>query len=93
MDHLHQLGADEHPGLVYLTILCLLNSPLLNPSFRHLVFSPKTCYNEYTKDLLEEGMPMDTPVNRKYKDRLFRFLFGTEERKSNLLSLYNVSAK
>ena len=32
---------------------------------------------------------MDTPINRKYKDRLFRFLFGTEERKNNLLSLYN----
>ena len=28
-------------------------------------------------------------VNRQYKDRLFRLLFGTEEYKANILSLYN----
>ena len=28
-------------------------------------------------------------VNRQYKDRLFRLLFGTEEYKDNILSLYN----
>ncbi|MBO4506425.1 MAG: hypothetical protein J5728_08380 [Lachnospiraceae bacterium] len=28
-------------------------------------------------------------INRKYKDRLFRMLFGTEENKDNILSLYN----
>lgn len=28
-------------------------------------------------------------VNKEYKDRLFRLLFGTEEHKDNILSLYN----
>ena len=28
-------------------------------------------------------------VNKKYKDRLFCFLFGREEYKDNILSLYN----
>ena len=28
-------------------------------------------------------------VNRKYKDRLFCLLFGNEEYKENILSLYN----
>ena len=28
-------------------------------------------------------------INQKYKDRLFRFLFGTEEFKKNTLELYN----
>ena len=28
-------------------------------------------------------------INRKYKDRLFRFLFGSEEMKDNILQLYN----
>lgn len=28
-------------------------------------------------------------INRKYKDRLFRLLFGNEEYKENILSLYN----
>ncbi len=28
-------------------------------------------------------------VNRQYKDRLFKFLFGSEERKENTLALYN----
>ena len=28
-------------------------------------------------------------VNRKYKDRLFCLLFGNEEYKDNILSLYN----
>lgn len=28
-------------------------------------------------------------VNRKYKDRLFGMLFGNEEYKPNILSLYN----
>ena len=30
-----------------------------------------------------------TKVNREYKDRLFRLLFGTEEMKGNILQLYN----
>ncbi|SEA16733.1 hypothetical protein SAMN02910384_00928 [Pseudobutyrivibrio sp. ACV-2] len=30
-----------------------------------------------------------TKVNREYKDRLFRLLFGTEEMKENILQLYN----
>ena len=30
-----------------------------------------------------------TKVNREYKDRLFRLLFGTEEMKRNILQLYN----
>ena len=28
-------------------------------------------------------------VNRQYKDRMFKFLFGSEERKENTLALYN----
>ena len=28
-------------------------------------------------------------INREYKDRLFRFLFGAEEMKENMLLLYN----
>ena len=28
-------------------------------------------------------------VNKKYKDRLFRFIFGDEGRKENTLDLYN----
>ena len=32
---------------------------------------------------------MEQKVNAQYKDRLFRFIFGAEERKENLLSLYN----
>lgn len=28
-------------------------------------------------------------INKQYKDRLFRLLFGTEENKANILSLYN----
>ena len=28
-------------------------------------------------------------ANRQYKDRLFRLLFGSEERKDSILSLYN----
>ena len=30
-----------------------------------------------------------TNVNKKYKDRLFRFLFGSKENKEYALSLYN----
>ena len=32
---------------------------------------------------------MESKTNLQYKDRLFRFIFGAEERKGNLLSLYN----
>ena len=32
---------------------------------------------------------LDVKVNREYKDRLFRFRFGTEEYKADMLSLYN----
>ena len=32
---------------------------------------------------------MEVVVNNKYKDRLFRMLFGTEENRDNILSLYN----
>jgi len=32
---------------------------------------------------------MESKTNLQYKDRLFRFIFGAEERKENLLSLYN----
>ncbi len=32
---------------------------------------------------------MDMQINTKYKDRLFRFIFGRLENKENLLSLYN----
>jgi hypothetical protein len=28
-------------------------------------------------------------INTKYKDRLFRLLFGSYERKDNIISLYN----
>lgn len=28
-------------------------------------------------------------INKKYKDRLFRFIFGEEQNKEFLLSLYN----
>ena len=31
----------------------------------------------------------DTKINRKYKDRLFRLRFGSEEYKEDVLSLYN----
>ena len=31
----------------------------------------------------------DITVNYQYKDRVFHDLFGAEERKENLLSLYN----
>ena len=31
----------------------------------------------------------DFEVNKKHKDRLFRQLFGCEDNKENLLSLYN----
>ncbi len=34
-------------------------------------------------------MSRDVKVNRKYKDRLFCLLFGKEEYKENILSLYN----
>ncbi len=41
----------------------------------------------------EKKMPQDgtgePPVQRKYKDRLFRKIFGTEENKQNALLLYN----
>ena len=30
-----------------------------------------------------------TKTNREYKDRLFKWIFGTEENKDNILSLYN----
>ncbi|MCR5324403.1 MAG: hypothetical protein K6E85_14185 [Lachnospiraceae bacterium] len=36
---------------------------------------------------------MEVIVNNKYKDRLFRMLFGTEENKDNILSLYNALNK
>ena len=32
---------------------------------------------------------LNVKVNREYKDRLFRFRFGTEEYKADMLSLYN----
>ena len=32
---------------------------------------------------------MEARVNREFKDRLFRLLFGTEEYKENIVSLYN----
>lgn len=32
---------------------------------------------------------LDSNVNKEYKDRLFRFLFGREENKEYTLSLYN----
>ncbi len=28
-------------------------------------------------------------INPQYKDRLFRLLFGSEDRKENIISLYN----
>ncbi|MBD5470332.1 MAG: hypothetical protein HDR19_04255, partial [Lachnospiraceae bacterium] len=31
----------------------------------------------------------DIKVNKKYKDRLFRLRFGSEEYKEDMLSLYN----
>ena len=31
----------------------------------------------------------DYKANRQYKDSLFRFIFGREENKQNLLDLYN----
>ena len=30
-------------------------------------------------------------TNREYKDRLFRLLFGREDSKENMLSLYNAA--
>ena len=35
----------------------------------------------------------DVNVNTNYKDRLFRFIFGAEENKKYLLSLYNAVNK
>lgn len=34
-------------------------------------------------------MMSDVKINRKYKDRLFRLRFGSEEYKEDMLSLYN----
>ena len=51
----------------------------------YLNFSNKTTSNSYC--LREETA--DYKANRQYKDSLFRFIFGREENKQNLLDLYN----
>ena len=38
---------------------------------------------------LQESNLAGAHANRQYKDRLFKFLFGSEERKENTLALYN----
>ena len=44
--------------------------------------------NNVSNDTLEENN-VNCGTNRKYKDSLFRLLFGREENKPNLLDLYN----
>ena len=44
--------------------------------------------SEFPINVIIKGVEM-TKVNREYKDRLFRLLFGTEEMKRNILQLYN----
>ena len=51
----------------------------------YLNFSNKTTSNSYC--VREETA--DYKANRQYKDSLFRFIFGREENKQNLLDLYN----
>ena len=51
----------------------------------YLNFSNKTTSNSYC--LREETA--DYKANHQYKDSLFRFIFGREENKQNLLDLYN----
>ena len=51
----------------------------------YLNFSNKTLSDSYC--LREETA--DYKANRQYKDSLFRFIFGREENKENLLELYN----
>ena len=45
-------------------------------------------YNNLSNDSLDQN-EVDYGANRKYKDSLFRLLFGREENKQNLLDLYN----
>ena len=51
----------------------------------YLNFSNKTTSNSYC--VREETT--EYKANRQYKDSLFRFIFGREENKQNLLDLYN----
>ncbi len=51
----------------------------------YLNFSNKTISDSY---FLQEETA-NYKVNRQYKDSLFRFIFGREENKQNLLDLYN----
>ncbi len=51
----------------------------------YLYFTNKTTSNSYS--VQEETA--DYNANRQYKDSLFRFIFGREENKQNLLDLYN----
>ena len=37
----------------------------------------------------EEDKKSDVKINRRYKDRLFRFRFGSDEYKKDVLSVYN----
>ncbi len=41
------------------------------------------------RDRKNQGTAGGNPVRREYKDRLFRFIFGAEENKEHILSLYN----
>ena len=45
-------------------------------------------FNNLSNDSLDQK-EVDYGANRKYKDSLFRLLFGREENKQNLLDLYN----
>ena len=47
-----------------------------------------TTFNNVSNDTLEENNS-NFGTNRKYKDSLFRLLFGREENKHSLLDLYN----
>ncbi len=52
----------------------------LNINFSNRTTSNSYCVREETADY---------KANRQYKDNLFRFIFGREENKQNLLDLYN----
>lgn len=45
--------------------------------------------NTAKNNISEEDTKSDVKINRKYKDRLFRFRFGSDEYKKDILSVYN----
>ena len=66
--------------------------PLLPPTVQRKILTAKQengkIFQNNMKCFVTRRLTV-TIANRKYKDSLFRFIFGSEERKENTLALYN----